>query len=201
MTSGQRILPTPWDPWNNKDPDSLKGFTMIWYTIQLLDLLTNPSRLTVTDIEDSRQKLNSPPVPPASIARDNAAAPQQPVTGAMKRTIGVVGQSFTDPGAVIRLIEEVARLSPPALLSSSTASAGPALTATGLIEIVEHKLKELIGSFLGARNPRDVYDALLIAPSLIMQAVGAARCTPGADLAGILTELERVTQIVLAVQR
>jgi hypothetical protein len=100
------------------------------------------------------------------------------------------------------LFEALSQLSPPPLPSSSSSLLGSAcLNSTPeLVEIAEQKLQQLVCHLVGARNPREVYNALGLVPSHLMQAVISIRYTRNVDLSQLLTRLEVVTRIILWMQ-
>jgi hypothetical protein len=121
------------------------------------------------------------------------------VKGEMKQTIGIIGGAFTDVSKVTQVLEELSKLSPPQLIPDSSDAVSAATPPVGLVRLVEQKLTELVHRFVHACNPRNVYDTLILVPSLAMQAVAAAHHSVGDDLAKMLVELESVTRIIFKI--
>jgi hypothetical protein len=177
MRKSPKDIPPPPDPWKGTNSEGMAGLTMVWYTVLLLDMLIFPNRITQVEIDLLREELTEgrPSLCDLFTFSTRGEIPEQPVTGDVKTRIGVVARAVTD------------------------AESGASRVTSGLIEIVQQKLDELIRHLVDAQNPRAVHDELMVIPSLAMQASVTARYPPDVDLSKLLLGLENVTCIILAV--
>jgi hypothetical protein len=119
------------------------------------------------------------------------------VTGKIVRKIGFLNGSLSDVFVIAGLLQRVSQLVPPDQASDPSNRVHGLFSVTGLIEIVQQNLSGLVSRFVNARNPRQVYDSLVLIPSLAMQALVTARWASNIDLGPLLRELELVTHILV----
>jgi hypothetical protein len=193
------IAPSPFPPNDERN----RAFQVIWYTIQLLNILSNPMHLSPDEVQFYRNQLSAPaletPSHSKSSSLDIESTSESPDVPRCHK-VGVISGRFVDTSEADRIFTALSGLQSPTFQVQKTVLYGWKNGKQKLLDFVLDHLRKPLDSFR-SREPRDLYQGLLRVSGLSMQLVMAVRISEKVNVSPLIQKFTELTEMILAVKR
>jgi MoxR-like ATPase len=181
-------------------PDNVQPLLVIWYTVQLVNLLCNPRYLSPSELACYRTQLTT-------FARQKSEALGEPFlesfsldssTQSRCHEIGVISGRFVDAAVAREKLQTIKALPSPQFCVKNPAAGGSGGTAESqILDFVAQNLKKSLDGFGASPEPRNIFQGLLGASALSMQVVIGIQSAGTANVAPIIFHFTVLSMIVL----
>jgi hypothetical protein len=184
--------------------DKVKGASLIWSTIILLQVVYHPFVPKNDEINFYQKELAKKPETD-NIFKSKFSildqAPEQPVKGEKVLHIGVNSGSFCESSCVEKILKDTSKLEPPKFDNSENILNDGNVSTTGLFQLIEEKLTNLVNRFKSVCTPLNIHYLLNFIPSYVNEVLVALKFSEKKDISNIINNFIIITRISLELKQ